>query len=242
MKLDFFHIVFITLLVFLTVYVPISGYYAIKKLKKDIAGGDHQKKAKFYRDTIIWSWIPLILIFLLIPLSGMSLDDIGIKWIDIETTSWSKWVVYSVIVFYIFHLSFNVYSIISFKRNKESRAKAAKSLPEDSRFFLPLTKKEKQLWSRVSISAGITEEILYRGYLFYALAVVFPSISLIQVLLITTVIFGLAHVYLGKEVIKSALLGLFFGIYYIVFDSVLPIIIIHIAQDLVIRDILEEEI
>jgi CAAX protease family protein len=32
------------------------------------------------------------------------------------------------------------------------------------------------------------------------------------------------------------------GIFYIVFDSVMPVIIIHIAQDLVLRDILEEEI
>lgn len=29
------------------------------------------------------------------------------------------------------------------------------------------------------------------------------------------------------------------GIFYIVFDSIIPIAILHIAQDLIVRDILE---
>jgi hypothetical protein len=178
----------------------------------------------------------------MIPISGLSLDCIGLKWIHIDTSSLSKWVVYPTIGFYIFYLLYIIYSIIIFKSNKESRAKAAKGIPDDFRWFLPITPKEKRAWTLVSISAGITEEILYRGYLFYALAIVFPNLSLIYILFITTVIFGIGHLYLGKEVIKSTILGLIFGIFYIVFDSVIPVIIVHIAQDLVMRDILEEEI
>ena len=105
----------------------------------------------------------------------------------------------------------------------------------------PITKKEKQVWSMLSVSAGITEEIVYRGYLFYALPVIFPSLSLLHILLLSTAIFGMGHIYLGKEAIRATLLGLMFGVFYIVFDSVIPLIIVHIAQDLVMRDLLEEE-
>jgi len=239
-EFNFFLIIFIILIVILTIYYPISGHFEIKKLKKSIADGDNNKKIKFYRETIFWSWIPVILIFLLLPISGISVDSIGIKWIHIDTSSLSKWVVYPVIGFYFFHLLYNIYLIIIFKSNKDSRAKAAKSVPH-FRWVFPITPKEKRVWTLVSISAGITEEILYRGYLFYALAIVFPNLSLIHILLITTLIFGIGHIYLGKEVIKSTILGLIFGIFYIVFDSVIPVIIIHITQDLTVRDMLEEE-
>lgn len=239
LEFDFFTINFIILLIIIIIYFPISGYFEIKKLKKSIANGVNQK-VKFYRETILWSLVPIFLIILLIPISGVSLTDIGLNWIQIDTSSLSKWVVYPVIGLYLFHLFHNIYSIIIFKTNKEKRTKVAKDIPLEFRWFLPITKKEKRAWTYVSISAGITEEILYRGYLFFALAIIFPILNLISILFITTLIFGVGHIYLGKEVIKSTLLGLFFGIYYIVFASVIPIIIIHIAQDLVIRDLLEE--
>ena len=242
MNLEFniFTITFIILLIILTIIYPISGSKDVKKLKKSIADGGTNKKVKFYHETIFLSWIPTLLIFLLIPISDVSLADIGLKWIQIDTSSLYKWVVIPVIGLYLFHLFQNIYSIIVFKTNKEKRSKVAKDIPYEFRWFLPITKKEKRAWSYVSISAGITEEIIYRGYFFFALEIIFPVLNLISILFITTLIFGIGHIYLGKEVIKPALLGLVFGIYYIAFASVIPIIIIHIAQDLVLRDILEE--
>lgn len=242
MEINYFLATFIILIIILTIFFPVFGYNSIKKLKKSIAEGDLSKRIKFYHETILWSWIPLFLIFLLIPISGISLNDIGIKWIHIDTSSLTKWVVYPIIGLYILYLLYNIYTIIIFKSNKESRAKAAQSIPDDLKWLFPITQKEKRVWSLVSISAGITEEILYRGYLFYALAIVFPILSLFDILLITTLIFGIGHIYQGKEAIKSTILGLVFGIFYIVFDSVIPIIIAHIAQDLVVRDIFEEKI
>lgn len=240
MEINFFLIVFVILMVILIVFFPISGYHEMKKLKKSIAEGNSQK-VKFYRDSILWAWIPIVLILLLIPLSDVGLDSIGIKWIQIDTFSFSKWFVYPTIGFYILHLTFNIYSIIIFRFNEESRAKAEKNIPDDLRWFLPVTQKEKSVWRSLSVSAGITEELLYRGYLFYALAIVFPSLALVHILFISTLIFGIVHIYLGKEAIKSTLLGLAFGTFYIVFNSVIPVIIVHITQDLVAKDILKEK-
>ena len=240
-EFNFFLIIFILLIIILTILYPILGAKEIKKLKRRKIDGDTNEKVKFYRETIIWSWIPLLLIFLLIPISGVSLADIGVKWIKIDTSSLSKWIVFPVIGFYLLHLFQNIYYIIILKSNKERREKVAKDIPYEYMWFLPITIKEKRVWSYVSISAGITEEILYRGYFFFALAVLFPVLSIIHILIITTLIFGIGHIYLGKEVIKSTLLGLVFGVYYIIFASVVPVIIIHIAQDLVIRDMIKEE-
>jgi membrane protease YdiL (CAAX protease family) len=240
-ELNYFLIVFIILLIILTILYPIIGAKEVKKLKQSYANGNTNIKVKFFRESIISSWIPIILIFSLIPISDVSLADIGLKWNPIYNFSLSKWIVYPVIGFYLLHLFQNIYHIIVFKSNTKKREKVAKNIPGDYKWFLPITNKEKQVWSYLSISAGITEEILYRGYFFFALAIIFPALNLVSILLITTLIFGIGHIYLGKEVIKSTLLGLIFGIYYIAFDSVIPVIIIHIAQDLVIRDIIVEE-
>lgn len=242
MSIDFFLITFVILVFLVTIFFPISGYFKIKNLKKRIAEGDNHRKIKFFYSTIFWSWIPIFLIFIMMPISGVPLENIGMKWINIDTSSISKWILFPVIGFYFLFLFYNIYSIIIFKYNEERRAKAAEGIPADFNSFLPTTQNERGIWDLVSVSAGICEEILYRGYFFYALAVVFPNLSIIHILLISTVLFGIGHIYLGKEVIKATLLGLIFGIFYIVFDSVIPVIIFHIAQDLVLRDILKEEI
>lgn len=238
LEINSFLVVFFVLTITLSIIYPISGYIQQKKLKKSIANGGYDK-AKWYRETILWSWAPLFLIFLLIPLSNMSLKDIGIKWINIS--KFNNWIVYSSVGFYVLYLLYNIYSIIVLKFNKESKAAAKASIPEDFKPFLPITKKEKKTWDLVAISAGTTEEVIYRGYLFFALGIVFPSISQFVILLVSSIIFGIGHIYQGKEAIKPTLIGLFFGIFYIVFNSIIPIIIIHVCQDLVVRDILDEE-
>jgi membrane protease YdiL (CAAX protease family) len=225
-----------------TIFFPISGYLKVKNLKKRIAEGENHRKIKFFYSTIFWSWIPIFLIFIMMPISGVSFESIGIKWINIDTSSVSKWILFPAIGFYFFFLFYNIYSIIIFKYNEERRAKAAMGIPNDFNSFLPTTQNERGIWDLVSVSAGISEEILYRGYFFFALAVVFPNLSISHILLISTILFGIGHIYLGKELIKATLLGLMFGIFYIVFDSVIPVIIFHITQDLVLRDILKEEI
>ena len=237
----FFLLIFIIVILILTIYYPISGDRSVKKLKRSIAEGDTHQKLRFYNETMLWLWIPTILIFILIPISGISLQDIGIKWIEIDTTSLTKWVAYPAIGFYFLYLFYNITSIILFKTKPKIREKAVESISDDATWILPITQKEKRTWGLLSITAGITEEIIYRGYLFYALAVLFPFLSLVHILFITTLIFGIGHLYLGKEAIRSTLLGLLFGIFYIVFDSVIPVMIVHTAQDLVIGYILEEK-
>lgn len=239
-EINIFTITFIILLIFIGVCSPILGYVEYRKLKKEVAESGN-RKLKYYYDQIIWSWIPVIIILLLLPLSDMSLGDIGIRQIDIHVSSFSNWIIYPSIMLFLLYFLYNVYCIIVLKFSRITRIKSSERLPKGYSTFFPVTKREKKVWDVVAISAGITEELIYRGYLFCALLLIFPNLPVFVVLLFSTFIFGLGHIYQGKEVIKPTILGLIFGYYYIVFNSVLPIIMIHIAQDLVVRDLLDEE-
>ena len=100
------------------------------------------------------------------------------------------------------------------------------------------------MWAIVALTAGITEEILYRGFLFYYLQALFPGISIWLVVLIPAAIFSLGHFYQGFQgILMTFIVGFAFGILYLAFDSILPLIVIHFLMDIqgVFIDVPKEE-
>ena len=232
-------IIFILIIIIAGIVSPIEGYREIKKLKEGIAQGKNNK-LKQYHKTIVWSWIPIVFIVLLFPLSGLKFEDIGLRKIDVAASSLSHWIIIPIIALYIIYLSYNLYSIIILNFSKETRAKSAERIPQEYRAFLPITQKEKQTWYCVALTAGITEELLYRGYIFFAVALFFPNISLPIILFISTCLFGIGHIYQGIEAIKPTIIGFVFGVFYITFNSLFPVILLHTVQDLVVRNLIDE--
>jgi hypothetical protein len=224
-------------MILLTIVDPIIGHYGFKKIKNG-----QISKLTAYRLTIIGSLIPAITIVSSIPFLGMQFSDIGFKWVDLKASSLNNWIIIPTTILYILFICYNVYSIIVFKFKTESRAKIVAHLPSETKVFFPKTRQERRTWDFVAINAGITEEIIFRGYLFFILAYFFPNLPLSIILVLSTLIFGLGHIYQGFEVIKPAIVGLFYGFLFIVFNSIYPIIIIHILQDLVVRNLLQEDL
>jgi membrane protease YdiL (CAAX protease family) len=239
-EVSFFFVVFVVLLFYLAVIAPVTGYIEHKKLKQSLVDGLN-KKLSVYRQTILWSWIPVLIIVFLIPFSQLTINNLGFRWIDLTASTLSYWIVITGVTLFSLYLLYNIYSIILLKTSKKARLEASKNLPEYVKSLLPITSQEKKTWVYVAFSAGITEEIVYRGYLFFALGFLFPSLSIFHILLISTLLFGLGHVYQGREMVKPTILGLFFGFSYILFDSLFPIIILHVAQDLVVTDLIEKK-
>jgi membrane protease YdiL (CAAX protease family) len=96
--------------------------------------------------------------------------------------------------------------------------------------FLPRTPREASLFRRLSVTAGICEEIVYRGYLIWYLAGfvgVWPGAGL------AAVAFGAIHIYQGVAgAIRTGLIGLVTGALYVGTGSLLWPMILHIAIDL----------
>src|ERR1700730_6365772 len=97
--------------------------------------------------------------------------------------------------------------------------------------LLPQTILETLLWVGVSVSAGICEEIVYRGYLqrqFVAL-----TGSPIIAVLSQGVIFGVGHAYQGaKQVVVITVLGVLFGLLAWWRKNLRPGIIAHTWADI----------
>ncbi|HEY0427018.1 MAG TPA: type II CAAX endopeptidase family protein [Pyrinomonadaceae bacterium] len=101
----------------------------------------------------------------------------------------------------------------------------------DIESLLPHTKNEKLWYVLVALSAGVCEEIVFRGYGLR----LFESIGFtgIPLLIVTAVVFGLVHIYQGfVGVIMTAIMGAFLTLIYIQTGSLWWSIAAHIFIDL----------
>jgi membrane protease YdiL (CAAX protease family) len=115
-------------------------------------------------------------------------------------------------------------------KKKASQERLSNSLDKVRR-MLPKTSTERAVWIVVSITAGVCEEVLYRGWLLSLFAAALGSVWL--GLLISSIIFGFAHTYQGRNgILGTGVLGAIFGLLFIFSGSLIPGQVLHAAMDL----------
>jgi hypothetical protein len=108
--------------------------------------------------------------------------------------------------------------------------------------LIPRSAREKDLFTLVSLSAGVCEEFTLRGVLFVVFAVQLPDLPVVLIPLIAGVLFGVAHCYQGIQgVLKTGLMGIGFGYLYLVCGSLIPGMILHFIVDFTNRFIFPNE-
>ncbi len=99
-------------------------------------------------------------------------------------------------------------------------------------FLLPVSDSEKAVWIVVSVTAGICEELVFRGYLQRQLWGLTRSLALGLVL--QSVVFGFGHIYQGwKPALVTAIYGLVFGLVAAWRRSIVPGAIGHALADVI---------
>ncbi len=98
--------------------------------------------------------------------------------------------------------------------------------------IVPFTGQERAMWILVSSAAGIGEEIAYRGVLFRFAERFLPSFA--SALILTSIIFGLAHLVQGwKAAAAVALFGAAFQLLVAASGTLILAIVVHFLYDLV---------
>lgn len=226
------------ILLFLVTYEPIYGYFDYQRFKGRVQTNPLERM-KYYKKVMLGLWMPTILIIMTAAFGPITFHDIGLKEISINTTTLGPWVTYIAFGIVGAYLISLLYYLIGSKISQKMRneiVRIKKEQLEKSAFndIIPRSQDEKRLWTYVSWTAGITEEIIYRGFLIFVFTQLFPDFSLWLILILSSVIFGLAHTYQGfLYVIKTSIIGLFFAIIYIGFDSIIPLIVLHFLIDYV---------
>jgi membrane protease YdiL (CAAX protease family) len=95
--------------------------------------------------------------------------------------------------------------------------------------LLPRSPGERQGFAMVSITAGICEELLFRGFLMWY----FAGRGVVVAVAVSSLFFGFAHIYQGvPSVPRTGILGLVLCLIVLAAGSLWPAIIIHAAIDL----------
>ena len=213
----------LNVLIFTCLY-PIYVFFTYRKAKKDLIENKPGIRIADYKETIFWLWL-----LCLITITIWIFNDRMFNVLRLDF-SFSWVVLISILLFFITPFLF-VFLFRSIRNNDEKRESVKEKLNSVSaNEFLPRTKKEFKWYVFLSISAGICEELLFRGFLiwyFETLTNIFLAIIL------SSILFGAAHSYQGfKGFIRSGFMGLLLALIVIWTDSLLIPIFIHIAGDI----------
>ena len=97
------------------------------------------------------------------------------------------------------------------------------------RALAPVTRRESRAFALVSVTAGVCEEILYRGIL---MAVLTPAVGLWPAVGLSSVIFGMGHAYQGfPGILKTTLVGMVMALLTVFSGSLLVAMVLHTVID-----------
>jgi membrane protease YdiL (CAAX protease family) len=113
-------------------------------------------------------------------------------------------------------------------RRHEATAQAMRQL-ESAAPLLPHRANENRMFKVVSVTAGVCEEILFRGFLLWYFT---ASAGTAVAVILSSLVFGLGHIYMGaSQVPKTAGAGMVMACLAIASGSLWPAILIHAAAD-----------
>jgi membrane protease YdiL (CAAX protease family) len=99
--------------------------------------------------------------------------------------------------------------------------------------LLPRTPAERWVFALLALTAGICEEVLYRGFGLAALRWAAPGLGHPPLIAITAIAFGMAHLYQGgRGVALTGLAGAYLAWIAISAGSLVPVMVLHAILDL----------
>lgn len=212
-----------------------------RDLKVALANGDVMARLRVYKRAIAFEWVSTLLALLAL---GFDWSRLTPKLLPIDRgwlrSVWSGHADRSVLGGMAAGVALAIIGLaIAGRRGKRRRSAARrKSPPEwlkkllpDFSALIPVSAHERYLWSVVAVSAGVCEQVVFRGWLLPTLSDL-PSMTGVALICAASVIFGLAHVYQGVAgVIVTSFIGAVFCVLYLITGSLLVPIVLHILVD-----------
>jgi len=198
-----------------------------------------EKRCKGYRDAIVLLWCMAAAVIIMSLIGGISFTDIGFRPISLNQNIWFTSITLALSGLL---LVFSLYRIVAPLLNEKYREQMKKDMAGGASDIIPRTKKERRLFSLMSFSAGICEEIVYRGFAAFLLQAIFPDIPIFLIVLIPCVLFGIGHIVQGLQgVIATGVLGALWMCLFLVTGSLVLPMVLHILFDFSSTFLLPEE-
>ena len=202
--------------------MPLRGRVRLQKLMA-LPQISRRDRFSLYASTIAFQWLAVAVVAWRSWARGVSLDELGLvvhgplriliaSIVGAATLGGLQW------------LNLRRMGRSSGKTRDFMQALAERILPQSPAELLP--------YLGLAITAGLCEEFLYRGFAMAALSR--AGLPVWGVVLLSSVLFGLAHLYQGRGGLLSTLvIGTVFGTARIAYDGMVPVMVWHFAVDAV---------
>ena len=212
-----FHFVF----VWLAVVLPLLTWLRRKNFRRGTPGPKLDTR-RLYMRVMLGQWVTALGLVYVFWRLGIPLKALGLAKPDWIATAYLAVLVVVVALF-------GERRFKELLANPEKLAKV-RARAEGFSLLVPMTDLEARWWVALSITAGVCEEILYRGYLGFYLGAHMP---LWAVAACASVFFGFAHLYQGpRNAARTLVAGVLFWGTYLLSGSILPGMVLHAWIDL----------
>ena len=235
------HLIFLLFICAYIVFGIITGVRGRKKIKEFQGEITEKLKIKNYISTMIMQWGVMVAVLIMCMIAGISFADIGLRGVSFDYNIWFTAITLALCgAAFVLYFFMSIANAVSAKHRKFIADKSAESISKNPSEKLPIeiltprNRKEKiAYFCGAVVTAGTTEEILFRGFLFYIIQMLFPLIPAIFVALIAFAMFGIGHAYQGiTGMIRATVLGAVFGCLFLVTGSLIPSILLHCIVNL----------
>jgi membrane protease YdiL (CAAX protease family) len=215
-------------LLFTVVWPAYAAFVRYPRLRRAVAAGVPGARIAAYRGSLLTQW-PLAALGVWIWIRGTDPDGELRRLHDLGLDGGSTT---GTILAFALAAALGTFLIVqqrALAASPEARAEARRALAEHAA-LLPHTRTEFRWFVGVSVTAGVCEEILFRGFLTAWLAVWMPLWGAAAV---ATVVFGLAHAYQGRRgILQTGAAGAVFAALALIAGNLGAAMLLHAVVDL----------
>lgn len=206
----------------LAALIPWYAWRAQRALAARIRRGERPDRPRLYLHTSIEQWSVLAVLAVLWSLLGRPVTALGF----VAPTGSGFWIGAGIASAVLVYLAFVWRKVKSMSAADKAKQVAAMG---DLAALLPQNRRDLKAFTVLSFTAGIVEEIVFRGYLFWYFLPLLPAWA---VVIVTGLLFGLGHIYQGSNnALRIAAIGIAIGALYLVTGSLWVPIVLHILAD-----------
>ena len=187
------------------IVLPVYARYNYPRFKRAVESGLPEARARQYRKTTVRQWALALAAIAVWFHAGRSAEELGLG-VPSGPRFWIGFVA-------ALALAFTWRRLFLAAVNDEKGRERLMSQLNAVRPLLPSSVAELRYFTVLSITAGICEELLFRGYLIWYLNIFvgFPAACILS-----GVLFGLGHLYQGRrQAVKIIFLGFIFVLFYV---------------------------
>lgn len=205
---------------YIVLIAPWLSRFKYRQLQQKLAAGDLTARLRFYRIAVLQQAARILLVLAICLLGSIPLPTLGLT----APASWHQSGQTLSILFIAIALS-----VVLFRYRGDWQLRRLLKMVGA---LIPASRAERRWFAVIALGAGVSEEIVFRGFLLFYLNS-YTSLSSMEMIVISALIFGFCHLYQGwLGVLVTSLVGLCFAFLYVSTGSLLVPIVVHAALDL----------